>query len=737
VARAVVFDLIARTRDFERGFDRAHKKVSGFQKVTGRLGGALAGAFAGGAVLAGIKSFTDAARESQLVAAQTNAVLASTKGAAGISAKGFADLASQISKTVAVDDELIQSGENILATFTNIKGDVFKGATAAAVDMAAAMNGGEVSAEGLKSANIQLGKALNDPIKGISALTRVGVTFTQGQKDQIAAMVKAGDTAGAQKLILAELSKEFGGSAAAAATSGKKLSVAWGNAQEVLGGLLLPAIEKGQKLLVSFIGWVDRNRGAATALGAAIVAVTGFVVAMNVATKVSLAVQKAAKGAAIAWTAAQWLLNAALTANPVGLVIVAVAALVAGLILAYKKSDTFRKIVDAAFHAVATAASFMWERVLKPVFRFLVRTWLTVAGAIVHGAATAFSWVPGIGPKLKGAARKFDEFATATNRALGNIDDERVNLKVRGTFQPPKGMSMRDIVFKARGGVIDRGRGPTADDVHLMASRGEFVVNAKATARNRELLEAINAGRFAGNFAKGGVVLREDLPSPGAIGRAGQRTVHQLGAMVARNVKATAQVLQALTGGSGAGFGSGSWIRAIRELRREHVPYSIISTFRPGARTHASGSVSFHALNRAVDLDGGHDKMRIWRALTDTNPTELIYSRAPLYKSRSGWHPISRLDPVTRADHYSHVHAAYDKGGWLPTGISLATNRTGRPERVLGAREQVIDRAAARMIAEELAKALRNNPPVVAVTDVHQGLRRRSRTFGGMDLGLG
>jgi Transglycosylase SLT domain len=402
---AVVFDLITRSQQFERGFDRARKKSTGFQRTMDGVRRAAVGAFAGGAVIAGVKSFVDAATDAREVAEQTDAVLRSTKGAAGLSAQGFADLAASISATVAVDDELIQSGQNVLATFTNIKGDVFKGATAAAVDLAAAMNHGEVTADGLQSANVQLGKALNDPIKGISALTRVGVSFTDQQKAQIEAMVKAGDTAGAQRLILAELSKEFGGSAAAAATSGKQLSVAWGNAQETLGGLLLPAIERGQKLLISIIGVVDRNRTAFAALGIAVAAVTAFVVAMNVATKVSVAVQKAVRGATIAWTAAQWLLNAALTANPIGLVIAAIALLVAGIVIAYKKSETFRKIVDAAFRGVVAAALWLRDKTVA-TFRAVV-SWIDRTVTWVRGLpGRAWSALSGFAAKLRERARE-------------------------------------------------------------------------------------------------------------------------------------------------------------------------------------------------------------------------------------------------------------------------------------------------------------------------------------------
>lgn len=74
----------------------------------------------------------------------------------------------------------------MLLTFTNIGGEVFPKATETLLDMATAMSGGMTpGAEALTSQAIQLGKALNDPINGITALTRVGVTFTEGQKNMI------------------------------------------------------------------------------------------------------------------------------------------------------------------------------------------------------------------------------------------------------------------------------------------------------------------------------------------------------------------------------------------------------------------------------------------------------------------------------------------------------------------------------------------------------------------------
>jgi len=333
VARSVVFDVIANTSGFTRGMSQAQRSASDFQKHTSRLRNELAGAFAGAAVVAGIRKVVGAARESQAVARQTAAVIKSTGGAAGLSAKQFADLAGAISKKVGVDDELIQSGENILATFTGVRNEVGKGndifnqATRAAVDMAAAMNHGEVTADGLQTANIQLGKALNDPIAGMGALRRVGVAFTAQQQEQIKTLVKSGHTLEAQKIILGELRKEFGGSAEANATASKKLAVAWGNLQEGLGKALIPAIERGavwlNRLVEGFNRLDETSHGVASQAVLTGAVLGGLAVAVAKVTKPILDARKAwiayraAKEAQVAVDAAVGTAEEALAAKTV------------------------------------------------------------------------------------------------------------------------------------------------------------------------------------------------------------------------------------------------------------------------------------------------------------------------------------------------------------------------------------------------------------------------------------
>lgn len=184
------------------------------------------------------------AREANTIFAQSEAVIKSTGGAAGVSAQQVADFATSLSaasgKSLFGDAQIAES-ENLLLTFTSIKGKILEEATAMSVDMAQALGGAP------SDAAVQLGKALQDPVRGISALSRVGVTFNDQQKAMIANFVKNNDLASAQGVILAELGREFGGSAAAAAAADGGIAQfqdTTGELGESIGAKALPMVQK-------------------------------------------------------------------------------------------------------------------------------------------------------------------------------------------------------------------------------------------------------------------------------------------------------------------------------------------------------------------------------------------------------------------------------------------------------------------------------------------------------------
>lgn len=222
-----------------------------FGGLTVTLGDVLniAGKVAGG-VVDMFKSVIDESASAQEGQAQLASVLESTGGKAGVTADQANQLASALQLTTKFTDDQVLSTENMLLTFTNISKDVFPDVTKTALNMSQALG------QDTKASAVQLGKALNDPIKGISALSKVGVAFTQEQKDQIKVLVEAGDTMGAQKIILSELNTEFGGAAEAAGkTFGGQMAILshqFDDVKQQIGDALLPVLSQ-------FMGFVGTN----------------------------------------------------------------------------------------------------------------------------------------------------------------------------------------------------------------------------------------------------------------------------------------------------------------------------------------------------------------------------------------------------------------------------------------------------------------------------------------------
>jgi hypothetical protein len=223
------------------------------------------------AIAVNVKAGVEALNELENVTVATNTVLKSTDGVAGQTADGIRKMSEGFEDLNAtMDDKVIQSGANMLLTFTNVREKAFEPALEAALNMNEAMGGGP---DGLQTTIIQVGKALNDPIKGVGALRRVGVQLSEQQEDQIKTLVEQNDLYGAQQIILDELATQFGGRFAAAGDTAEgkmaALSDRVEDLQKALAGPLLPAIDRVRDRLITFLG-SPRVLEGAERLGSAI-----------------------------------------------------------------------------------------------------------------------------------------------------------------------------------------------------------------------------------------------------------------------------------------------------------------------------------------------------------------------------------------------------------------------------------------------------------------------------------
>jgi hypothetical protein len=307
--------------------------------------------------------------------------------------------AESLEKTLAVDADVIKATQTTLATFgqltktVNEAGSSFDRATVAAIDMAAAGFG---SAEGNA---VALGKALEDPIKGITALGKSGVTFTEQEKEKIKTLVESNKMLEAQEIVLSAIEKQVGGTAEASASSFDKMKFALGGISDTFGELVLPYIDRFAIALAGASTFIQENEKLVGILVLTLGGLAAAVLVVNAAMKVFAAAQMIVNGVVAAF-------NALLLANPVTLIVLAIVAFIAILTALYFKFDTVRKIVDTVFKGMLAGGKAVFDglttyfsgvyNIFKTLFNAIAKLWNNTIGALSFSVP---DWVPGLGGK--------------------------------------------------------------------------------------------------------------------------------------------------------------------------------------------------------------------------------------------------------------------------------------------------------------------------------------------------
>jgi len=305
--------------------------------------------------------------------------------------------------TNVIADDVIPHLETLGAAFTNIGG----------------------SSGGLAAAAV--------PIVGMGIAAKVGSVAVNTIKTGINGIVGAGRGLAATANGIGRFTSGFRSADAASSAFSGRLGTIGGKVRTVFNVAASSArtaatatLSAASAATTASLAWA-RN-AAATALSTA-------------RTIAAAAVQKAVAIATKAWAVAQLALNVVMSANPIALVVIAIAALVAAVIIAYKRSDTFKRIVDAAFRGIAAAGKFMWEKVLKPVFNFLgkglgllgvgFKVWLGIAKSVWSGVSGAVGagWnkISGFFSRIKQGmglvGRAFGTGASAIRSAWTKVQD--------------------------------------------------------------------------------------------------------------------------------------------------------------------------------------------------------------------------------------------------------------------------------------------------------------------------
>jgi len=220
----------------------------------GTLGKVELGAAAFVALGAGLAMCVKAAMEVQKVTAETNAIIKTTGGVANVTTAEIQKLSTAIMMKTGYDDEAVQSGANMMLTFRNVRNevgkdnDIFDQSIVSMTDLARKMG------LDLPQAAIKIGKALNDPVRGLLNLRRFGIMFSESQEAMIKKLAKSGDLLGAQKIVLGEIRHEMGGVAEAyGKTLPGQIDIAkesFKNLMETVGMAVIPSLTSDVKALI-------------------------------------------------------------------------------------------------------------------------------------------------------------------------------------------------------------------------------------------------------------------------------------------------------------------------------------------------------------------------------------------------------------------------------------------------------------------------------------------------------
>jgi len=368
-----------------------HEKMSAGLKKAALPAAAALGAIGYAAIGATKAAMEDAAAQDAL-AGQLERTAHATKGQVSAAEDYISALSLQ---TGIADDELRPAlGKLAAATHDVAKGQELLGL---AVDISAQ------SGEDLGTVSDALAKGYLGQTRALGKLVPGVDKATLASKD----MTK----------ITAELADLTGGAASQAAKTAagqyKIFQVQMSELQEAIGAGLIPVVKALMPIMTKSALFAQEHAKAVQILVGVVAALAAGILVANAALKAYAAAQAIVKAATVAWTAVQWLLNAALSANPIGLVIVAVAALAAGIVVAYKKSETFRDVVRAAFSAVQSAVAAL-ERAFSALERAATAAWNWIAS---HWKLALFAFGP-IGAAIYLISENFDKVKSAATAAF-------------------------------------------------------------------------------------------------------------------------------------------------------------------------------------------------------------------------------------------------------------------------------------------------------------------------------
>lgn len=605
------------------------------------------------------KSAVDGFIEQQKAMADVNAALASMGAVSGKTAAELAKTADQLEMRSLFDAEVILKQVTAqLLTFGRISGQEFDRAQKAALDLAQRMDGD------LKGAAIQIGKALNDPIRGVTALNKAGIQFSDGQRAMIRSLVETGNVAAAQRIVLDELETQFNDAAAAAAdaTPWRAAQVAIGQAMDAIGEAVLPivtAVADGVTKLAQEFNELSPEMkqtiilagGIAAAIAPVVIVAGSLIQSTAGITAAFITMQGGAAGAVLG------LRNVALAATGLGAVVVALGldfqqttALIGAAVTAYSIYRSAIAIAGLATRALASQLAVQAAAVVSST-------------RVIGGLSAAKFALSGVVGTLTGGLRALTAALvtnpfTAVAAAVGVLAGAMVLLTER---QRQARQETTNLILElralAKAGAADFG-----------AKRQQLA--AQISTEQRKLAELRN-GRGAGNNLEQALIGRGTRTSGSKEEIAAQtRVVSNLRLELqlmdenfASATKAAQQMAIPVTNAGAAAEGAGKKVRGAADAAKAHADalQSIIDRLFPYQAAERKRAEEMAEIQRSR-LSDAEKEAAIARLNEETYRERTRgLGQATVSKGLLGSGPLDAVATVN--DHIESIRAQMEKAG--------------------------------------------------------------------------
>lgn len=359
MAQQIKIDIIAETQKLTQGVNNVNGELNNLTGGIGKAQQAAVGLASAFVLKEGI-SFLKKASEEALDAEKTGKAAAAAFGEGSTALQKVTSDAEKFAKELAIDnDEIIK-----LATGLGVRlPKDAQGSSAELVLLAKNLEAASAGAISAESVIGKLGKAFADGEVTAKELSKAVPGLDEATYKYAETLSKSGKNQEAMNVLIEAGQQKFGGAAADQVTGAQRIDKAMGDLYETIGEKVAPIVEKLSEKIAEVIDWMVQNKDVVIPLAAILGTLGGIILAANVALTVYnglLAAKKVATGLA---TAAQWLFNAAMSANPIGLVILAIAAIIAIIVLLVKNWDTVTEVVGKVWEAIKNFGINAWNAI--------------------------------------------------------------------------------------------------------------------------------------------------------------------------------------------------------------------------------------------------------------------------------------------------------------------------------------------------------------------------------------